>query len=403
MPGVLVGWLLTRALLIGALFGWVPYPDGPLMMSDVRLYAVWSIVLADGQFPVGDDMWQYPPAAGVIFAAARYLWTDAVTGFVLLTLIADLAILIALIVAARRRSRPLLAPWIWVGAALAIGPIMLARFDVFPTLFAVAVLLLIARPVSAGVAAGIGFLVKVWPALMLIALPRRSIPPAAIAVITVIVAGWWAVGQWASGAVSFLGEQGGRGLQIESVGALPYVVLNMAGGHTEYAFRFGSLEVDMAGSRELGLTITIAGLLVIAGLAVLRLAGRLETVPPGDVAITALLISVATSRVFSPQYSVWIAGVAAVALLDQRTRMRGVVIALGVMALLTQVIYPWGYGSLIDGSLLSGMLQVVRISLLVGATGYATFVVVKTGLRRSSADDATHSREVSVVPGSEHC
>lgn len=389
---LVVAWVITRAIGVGQLAGWVPYPEGPLMMSDVRLYSVWSILLADRQFPVGDDMWQYPPAAGVIFAGARYTGPNPVAGFVALTLIADLLILIALLIAATKGRRGLLAPWVWVGAAVAIGPIMFARFDVFPTLFAVLVLLLVARPVWSGVAAGVGVLVKVWPGLMLIALPRRKLPAGIIATLVTFVAGWWLVGQWATGAVSFLGEQGGRGLQVESVGALPYVIGNAFTHDLNFVFRFGSMEIDMLGSREAGLVLTLLGLALIAGLALLRLLGRLESVPPADVALAALLISIATSRVFSPQYTVWIAGVAAVLMLDPRTKLRRAVWLLGAMALITQVIYPWGYGSLMEGEPFSVTLQVIRIALLLAATVMAVGSVLKAAFAsrpvpaRSAAD-----------------
>lgn len=380
---LIVAWVITRAIGVAQLAGWVPYPEGPLMMSDVRLYSVWSILLSQQQFPVGDDMWQYPPGAGVIFAGARYAGPNPVIGFIALALLADLIILISVLVAALKGKRGLLAPWVWVGAAVAIGPIMFARFDVFPTLFAVLVLLLVARPVFAGIAAGVGVLVKVWPGLMLIALPRRKLPSALIATLVAVVAGWWLVGQWATGAVSFLGEQGGRGLQVESVGALPYVVANLFNHDLSFVFRFGSMEIDMLGSREAGLALTVLGLVLIAVLALLRLLGRLENVPAADVAMTALLISIATSRVFSPQYTVWIAGVAAVLMLDPRTRLRKAVWMLGIMALITQVIYPWGYGSLMDGDVLSGVLQIIRIALLLAATGLALWSVFSTALKAS--------------------
>lgn len=375
---LIVAWVITRAIGVMQLAGWVPYPEGPLMMSDVRLYSVWSILLSEQQFPVGDDMWQYPPGAGLIFAGARFAGPNPVIGFVVLALIADLLILIAVLISAVKGRRGMLAPWVWVGAAVAIGPIMFARFDVFPTLFAVLVLLLVSRPVAAGVAAGIGVLVKVWPGLMLIALPRRKLPAGVVATLVTFVAGWWLVGQWATGAVSFLGEQGGRGLQVESVGALPYVIANLFTHDLSFVFRFGSMEIDMLGSREAGLALTLLGLALIALLALLRLLGRLENVPPADVAMAALLISIATSRVFSPQYTVWIAGVAAVMLLNPATKLRKAVWMLAIMALITQVIYPWGYGSLMDGDALSGVLQIARIALLLAATVLAVGSVLVT-------------------------
>jgi hypothetical protein len=149
---------------------------------------------------------------------------------------------------------------------------------------------------------------------MLLVLPRRSLIRGGIGFVAAALVVMGAISVWSSGAVSFLGGQRDRGLQVESVGALPYLVMNVFGGHVNTVFRFGSREIDMPGANTVGLVISVGGLLLIAALAVLRLMGRLEDLPAGDVALTALLVSVATSRVLSPQYAVWVAGVAAIAL-----------------------------------------------------------------------------------------
>lgn len=369
--------MLTRFAAIAFVAGWLPYPEGRLVISDVRLYSVWSIMLSQGLFPVGDDMWQYPPAAGVVFALPRLIGPTPVAGFFILALLADLAVMAALLLTARSRGTTLAGPWLWAVAALVVGPVLVARFDVFPTLFAVLTLLLVTRPRLSGIAAGAGALLKVWPALLLVALPRRVLLRGGTAFVATVAAGWLLLSLWASGGVSFLSEQGERGLQLESVGGLPYLIANTLGIRVAYAFRYGSQEIDMAGAREIGLLITVVGLLLMAAVLVARLLGRLEHVPPADVALAVVLVSVATSRVFSPQYAVWLLGIAAVALLDRATAMRPVVALLVPMALVAQVIYPWGYGSLMGGGVLSVTLQTVRIGLLVTATFLALRVVYR--------------------------
>jgi hypothetical protein len=113
--------------------------------------------------------------------------------------------------------------------------------------------------------------------------------------------------------------------------------------------------------------------------------GRLETSAPADVALVALLVSIVTSRVLSPQYDVWIVGVAAATLLDPRSRMRTVLWLLAVTLLVTQVVYPFAYGSFLNGDWWAVLLQVVRIAFLLAATGVGLWVILRAALTRSGA------------------
>lgn len=390
---VAVAWVGSRLLLLGTLTGVVPYPDGPSVINDVKLYAEWSSLLVTGRFPIGDDMWQYPPGAGIVFALAALLGSNPVAAFAIIALACDLATLAVLALAGRRRRVGLDAAWAWVIGALLVGPVWLARFDVVPTLAAVVALVLVARPVWSGAAAAAGTLLKVWPGIMLIALPRRSLPRGILGFVIMSAAILGSVLLWSTGGVSFLGEQGARGLQVESVGALPFMVWNVF-SEVPTEFRFGAMEVDVAVTIPLGLAITLAGFAVLGVLGILRLLGRLETLAPADVALVALLVSIVTSRVLSPQYSVWVVGVAAVTFLDPESRLRRVVWLLVPSILVTQVIYPYGYGSFLNGDWWAVLLQVVRVGLLVAATGLGLVVVLRQALagitmtRRRSPDAA---------------
>jgi hypothetical protein len=380
-------WVVTRVLLIGALTGAVPYPDGPSILNDVKLYAEWSDLLVTGRFPIGDDMWQYPPGAGIVFAIAALLGSNPVAAFALIALVCDLATLGVLIVAGRRRGAGLDAAWAWVIGAVLVGPVWLARFDVVPTLAAVVALVLIGRPTLSGAAAAAGTLLKVWPGIMLIALPRRSLPRGILG-FALMAAGILAgVMIWSTGGVSFLGEQGARGLQVESVGALPFMVWNVV-ADVPTEFRFGAMEVDVPATIPIGLVITLSGFAILGILGVLRLMGRLELSAPADVALAALLVSIVTSRVLSPQYDVWIVGVAAVTLLDPRSLMRTARWLLAGSILVTQAVYPFAYGSFLSGDWWAVLLQVVRIALLLAATGVGLWVVLRSALRRPPSASA---------------
>ena len=381
VPAVVVAWVLSRILLVCWTTGTLPYPDGPLVINDVKLYAEWSNLLVTGRFPIGDDMWQYPPGAGVIFALAALLGSNPVAAFIGIALACDLAIAVILIVSGGRRQAGLGAAWAWVIGGLLVGPVLVARFDVVPTLAAVGALVLVARPVWSGAASAAGALLKVWPALMLIALPRRSLPRGIIGFVVsgaLILVG---ITLWATGGVSFLGEQRARGLQVESVGAWPFMLANAFAGEVPTEFRYGSMELDVPITVPLGLAITLFGFAVLAAFGIARLLGRLERLAPADVALAALLVSLITSRVLSPQYAVWVAGVAAVTFLDRDSRMRTVVWLLVPSVLVTQAIYPFGYGSFLEGAWWAVALQSVRIVLLVWATALAVVIVTKSALK----------------------
>lgn len=374
---LLLAWAASRAVLVGATFGLAEY-----FLPDVYLYSTWAILLNERQFPVGDAYWQYPPGAGVLFALSGVVGPDPVIGFVVLAVLADAVILGLLIASSLRMHRDgyspasMWGPWAWVIGGFAIGPTMLARFDLFPTLFAVAALVLLSKPKVSGIAAGIGGLLKVWPVLVLLALPRRNLWSGLAAALATVVIGALIIAAWANGGVAFLGEQGERGLQIESVGALPFVVAGALGLPQQVVLRYGAFEIVMPGSTTIGLVIAALGIGLIGVIALERLRGKLEAVAPGDVALALVLVSIATSRVNSPQYSVWIVAVAAAASVDKRSRLRTVTILLVLMSALTAALFPWLYGSLIETTWYAAVVQAARIGLLLTCTIAAVAVVL---------------------------
>jgi hypothetical protein len=174
-------------------------------------------------------------------------------------------------------------------------------------------------------------------------------------------------------SLSFLGNQTARGLQVESVGALPYVIYHMTGRVVDVHLSYGSMQVTMAGAEIMGTALTLLGLALIVVIAFWRLSGRLDKVPAGDVGLAVVLVSLATSRVYSPQFNVWIIGVTCAALLAGATRMRRVAVILVGVSLLTQLVYPYFPSGLSDGSILIGTVQGLRIVGLVAATVIAVW------------------------------
>jgi hypothetical protein len=375
VPYAVVGlaWLATRVLAV------VSVDMTPWMLNDLTIYEGWVPGLQDATFPQDDPTWQYPPGIAPLFLLAGATRMDYRWGFTLAILLVDACLMGVLLWArARRPSASWRGPWLWALAGLVVGSIMVVRFDVVPTLFAAVAVLLAARPLASGAAAALGFTAKVWPALMLFVLPRRALPRgvAAFAVAALVVLGAFAL--VTDGSLSFLGNQQARGLQVESVGALPYEVWTLLGGDAHFDLKYGSIQVLMSGAEIVGLSLTVVGLALFVLLGWARLSGRLEHARPGDVALAVMLVSVATSRVYSPQFNVWLVGLAAVAVLDRASRLRVPVVIVIVISVLTQIVYPWSATQLVTADTFTISVQALRIMGLVVATVLALVAILRS-------------------------
>ncbi|WP_416220303.1 hypothetical protein [Frankia sp. Cas4] len=312
-------WLVTRVALVvlaitakvlGAQHG---------VLGDVRLYDQWGGGLLHGRgLPVGDDRWQYPPAAAIVLVVPSVL--EAATGFpydvgfFLLILAADAAITAIL----ARRS--VSAARFWLVGICALGPVSVARFDMVPAVLAVVAVAGLGGPAApgltasgpaasgpaasgpnqhsggrwgrVGLAVGLGTAVKVWPVLLLLALggpgsgirwagrlrgplhgrlrrcsggrsgrPAVSLAQAALVRMAAGLVGAVAlvavvlfVAGWWRDAFGFLGAQKDRGLQVEAVSATPFVLAHMVGLHAGPSYAWGALQF---GSKLAQLVATI--------------------------------------------------------------------------------------------------------------------------------------------------
>ncbi len=375
-----VAFVATRLWLLAIPFGVVPYLGGQLVINDVTLYTQWADILQSGRFPIGDEMWQYPPLVGPVIALGALIPPNPTMGLVLLMLAADIAVFAVLLRQTRHGAREE-GVWAWVVAGMLIGPVWLTRFDILPSLFAVLGLLALSRPVRTGIWLGIGAMLKVWPVLLLLAVPRRSWIRA-IAGFAVTVACLLAVlAVTMTGAASFATEQRARGLQLESVPAWLFLIGHHLGWPRHFEYRYGAMEVMAQGTEVVALAVTVLGVVTLGALALLRLVGRLDRCLPADIALVAVLVSMVTSRVLSPQYFIWVAAVSAVCLLSAATVMRPVIVTLMPVAALGQVLYPMHYNWLLSDGWNGVAIQTVRVVLLVLATGWGFWRLLHPGDR----------------------
>ncbi|WP_406501697.1 glycosyltransferase 87 family protein [Streptomyces sp. NBC_00500] len=368
-------WLATRSLMLWMLAHdeLAPLGRGGVSKEVGQLYFRWYGVLSHGAFPADDRMWQYPPGAGpVLLAPALLPMLTYFTAFVTLTLATDAVITVALARAGSRPGRSLRGAALWTLALPLLLHIPLARYDVEVTAFAVISLLTLSRSTRAcGAFAAMGALVKVWPALALIGTPRgrttreawTSAAVMAGALLTLLAAVF-------SNPFGFLRQQGGRGVQIESLGGTVLGFARRAGWPGAVRYQYGAMEfvgpyVSAVAAVSLALTVAAFGLLLLWRVR----ARRWTPATPYDAALAAVLLFTVTSRVISPQYMVWLLGLSAVCLTSRHTTQRPVAALLVAATAVSSVAYPGLYGDVVHSTWTGCLLMLVRNGLLATAAG----------------------------------
>ncbi|MFE2867772.1 glycosyltransferase 87 family protein [Embleya sp. NPDC059259] len=367
-------WVATRLLLLLTAMDVVPNP-WPFVTGDARaIYREWFYVLRSGTFPADDVRWQYPPGAAGVLLLPGLLPFDYATSVYLVIVIADAVVLWLLARTIRRGGLPHGAA-LWVVAVPLLGPIVLARYDLAVTAPTVAALLLIGgrrgdRTRLAGLLAGVATAVKVWPVLIFVGLRGRTR--------TARVYGWTLLGGAAvvlgcaavlPGAFAFVGFQRERGIEVESVFAMGFHLATRFGWSGEVRESYGSLEFHGPYVLAVGRLGLVAGVLGFGWLVCWRVrAGRFTGATACDAALCAVLIFVVTSRVISPQYLVWLIGLAAVCLVRPDTTQRPVAVLLLCAMPLTLLEFPIWFGELLGSRPHAVFVLGLRNALLVAAT-----------------------------------
>ncbi|MFI7383095.1 glycosyltransferase 87 family protein [Streptomyces sp. NPDC049813] len=362
-------WLLTRAAMLLLLVQEAAHPlgVGGVAREVHELYARWGTTLAQGSFPAGDPLWQYPPGAGPLLLAPGLLpGLTYFQAFVTLTLATDALVGYAL----ARGGREPAGAWLWTAGLPLLLHIPLARYDVEVTALAVLALLCMGRsPRVAGTLAALGALVKVWPALTLLGVERgRTARQAWGAALAAAAAMLLVLAVAFRSPLSFLSGQGGRGVQIESLGGTALGLARHAGWPGRVRYRYGAMEFV---GPHVGTVAAAAVALTAAAFVILlwwRLRARHHTAAtPYDAALCAVLTFTVTSRVISPQYLVWLLGLAAVCLTSRHTTQRPVALLILAAAGVSALAYPVLYADVMAGTWAGVAVMVVRNALLLGA------------------------------------
>jgi len=348
-----------------------------------NVYRTWIGQAWDGRIPGIDTAFVYPLGALGPMALARLLGGPWPFGFG----VAWLAIVTALDAIAFARLtmwRPAapdavvrrIAAWFWIVFLACLGPISLGRIDAMTIPLAVLAFAGLRRtPVlSAGILTIAAWL-KVWtaaPFAVLVVLHRRraSVLASGAIVSLAIVAFAIAAGGWPN-VLSFVSEQTGRGLQVESPAAIVPLWLAVAGNpeyHVAYSYEILTVQVSGPGTDLVSNLLTplmvggFGGVLVLAAIARRRGTTPYATLLPAAAlgATTALILF---NKVGSPQFIGWLGPVVVLGLIMNARRFvvpAGLVL---VIAAVTQIVYPWDYGAVMSAHVEGAWLLTIRNGL----------------------------------------
>lgn len=332
----------------------VPYGDVSFV------YELWAGQAAGGSGIVGlDTQWVYPAAALIPVLLPLLAGPGLYAmGWIILVTILNAGAFAYLLYSARETKRNILqrnAAWWWLAFLLLLGPISVARLDSIVTPLAIIGLLAaVKRPALAGALLAVATWIKVWPAALiaavLVSVNKRNkvflsvaITSAVIIVIAIILGG-------ASNILSFLGQQTGRGLQIEAPLATPFLWLaffKVQGYAVYYDNDLLTFQVMGEGTRTIAefssIVLGIGFLGTLAwGIWLHRKGSSPRHVLPA-VALALTMVLIVFNKVGSPQYIGWIAAPIIAGLVLERKRFVAPAVITLVVAALTQGFYPYRY------------------------------------------------------------
>lgn len=366
-------WAVTRAVVLLCVLRVLVLP-GPDVTTDVSvIYHGWFEVLSTGTFPLADVTWQYPPAAALAVLSPGLLpFLDYAPAFFTLILVTDAAALALFLHAGRRPGHRPAGAWVWIAGVALLGPTAYARYDLMVAAVAAAALFAAARrPRVAGALVAFGALLKVWPVLLLTgaavrgrrarALWRSAAGTAAGLTLLFVAA--------APGALAFLTFQRDRGTEVESLGALVFHIARQYGWDGQVLLHYGSLEFLGPG---VGLVSTVALTLSLAAVGWLFLwrvrAREFGPATLSEAAFTATLLFTTTSRVISPQYMLWLVGLAAVCVTVRAGRQTLPAVLVLLATGITQLEFPVWFAHIVASDPPAVALLAVRNGLLVAAS-----------------------------------
>lgn len=371
-----------------------PYEHGGSIVGDVTLYQYWGERIADhGLVPYRDIRIEYPPGSlPFIVGPALTPGSGYRPAFVAIMLLVDAAGLVGLLRIARARGS-MLGPSLWVALVPMLGPVAYLRLDLVPAVATIWAAERVSKRAwgEAGAWLGFGAVVKLYPVVLLaplLAFSRLRKPVVGGAILVVVLA-LVPFAAWGTALVrSVVRYHLERGIEIESVWGAVLLLASKVGLGVRLDFSYESLNVVSSLTSVLK---TAASIAIVAGLATVtwlaaRAARWRREEGLADLMFAALAIVVALTTVLSPQYVLWLVALGAAAVCTPRSRVKGPVLLLAPVALLTQVLYPFLFIRLAAVEDVALATLVARDLLLLVLAAWA-LVAVGRGLRREPHEE----------------
>ena len=358
---------------------------------DTPVYESYGEAIENGEVPYRDFRVEYPPGALPMFVVPALADADYRVAFEWLMALCGGGLVIAVALAARQLGLGFGTLAFVALSPLAIGSVILTRFDLWPAMLASFALaaLLYERLRLGHVLLGASIAAKLYPAVFLpltvaYAWRRHGRREAlrcgalALGVVVAIYLPFFLVAP--GGVLSSLGRQLSRPLQIESLGSAVLLAAHQAFGvGIEMQSSHGSQNLAGAAPDVLAVLLSLAQVSVVVWLWTRFARGR----EPSRYELAAYSAAVLTAfvtlgKVLSPQFLIWLVPVVPLA------RRYGANALLLAALVLTQLWFPFRYWDLVrEFDPLASWLVLVRDLVLV-----ALLVVLVRALRRESSRSA---------------
>jgi hypothetical protein len=329
---------------------------------DTPVYQRYGDAVVDsGAVPYRDFSLEYPPGALPAFIIPSLAPADqyraAFESLILVCGVVAVALVAVTLAAVGAGTRRLYAATALAGIApLALGPVVLTRFDLWPAMLTAAALAAFVKERERlGFAVlGLAVAAKIYPFVLvpiaLVYVGRRRGAREALTglglfalVLAVVLAPFAILAP--DGLVHALERQTSRPLQIESLGSAALLAVHQVSSYEPTVVSsFGSQNLKGAGTEALATVLTMLQALAVIGVWLLfaaRRGWREELLAASAAAVAAL---VAFGKVLSPQFLIWL--IPLVPLAGGRRGLAASVLFLGALVL-TQLWFPTRYWHLV--------------------------------------------------------
>ena len=298
------------------------YADNAI--PDLPVYEEYGRAMVDGEVPYRDFRPEYPPLSLPAFALPAL--AEGESGYrrvfeALMAVCGALAVaLVALTLAAVRAPPARIAAAVAAVALapLALGNVMLSRFDLWPALLVAGALLALVsgRDRVGSALVGLGIAAKLYPGVLLpLAVAwvwrrhgrREALVCAGVAVGVVFACFLPFLIVAPDGVLGSLGRQLSRPLQIESLGAVLLVALDHLGGpQVEMDASHGSQNIAGRPGVVAGVAASLVQVAALAWIWIRFARGPAQAERLLRFAAAALIAFVVLGKVLSPQFLIWL-------------------------------------------------------------------------------------------------